>query len=95
MGKKRGGLTLQVNTPTRDVSYIKPKGFEAYFTLREASLELRKEPSWLRKLEADDRIPKARRVKMGKLNVRLWSPNQIEEMRTILSQMKRGRPSSG
>jgi hypothetical protein len=84
---------LQTNMKTRDVSWMKPKGFEDYFTLKETSLAVQRDPAWLRKLEAADRIPKAHRVKVGKLSVRLWSPRQVDEIRTVISRMKRGRPS--
>lgn len=83
---------LQVNMHTRDVSWMKPEGFKDYFTLKEVSLAVLRDPAWLRRLEAADRIPKAHRVKVGKLSVRLWSPRQVEEIRKVISQMRVGRP---
>lgn len=84
---------LQTNMKTRDVSWMKPQGYELYLTLKEVSLAVERDPAWLRKLEAADRIPKAHRVKVGQLSVRLWSPRQVEEIREVISRMKRGRPS--
>jgi len=79
----------------RDVGYMKPKGYENYKTLTETSVAVERDPSWLRKLESDGRIPKAHRVKLGGLSIRLWSPNQIKEIKQIVNNMKRGRPTSG
>ena len=86
---------LQTNMKTRDVSWMKPDGFKHYFTLKEVSLAVKREPSWLRKLEKDDRIPTAKRVQVGQLSVRLWSPRQVEEIQQIISKMRRGRPANG
>lgn len=78
----------------RDCSYLKPRGFKGHFTLAELSREIEKDPSWLRALEKEGRIPKAARVRRGKLNVRLWSPDQVEEIREIIAQHRPGRPSN-
>lgn len=75
----------------RDISYFKPKGFEKYVTMRELCKLVDRDSSWIRKLERADRIPKAKRVTHGALEVRLWSPAQVEEIRGILSKMKPGR----
>lgn len=77
----------------RDVSYLKPKKFQTYLTLSELSREIGKDPSWLRALEKEGRIPKASRAKRGKLEVRLWSPDQVEEIRGIIAEHRVGRPS--
>lgn len=78
----------------RDVTWLKPRGFEHYFTLTELSREIDKTQSWLRKLEKDGRIPKAKRVPSGNIpgGVRLWSPKQVEEIREIISKLSPGRP---
>lgn len=76
----------------RDVSYLKPRKFQDYVTLSELSALVERDPSWLRTLERDDRIPKAARVKRGELQVRLWSPEQVEEIREIIAQHRPGRP---
>lgn len=77
------------------MDYMKPEGFKDFMTLSEVAVEVGRDPSWLRKLESDQRIPKAHRVKVGELSVRLWSPNQVEEIKLVLSTLKRGRPTSG
>jgi hypothetical protein len=77
----------------RDIGYMKPKGYEKHVTLTELSRLVDRDISWLRKLEAENRIPRAKRVEHGQLKVRLWSPNQVKEIREILSRMRPGRPS--
>lgn len=76
----------------RDMSFIKPKGYEDYFTMTEVCRHLKRDARWLRRLEAADRIPRAHRVEWGKLSVRLWSPSQVEEIAEVLSRNRRGRP---
>jgi hypothetical protein len=76
----------------RDVSFMKPAKFQDYLTLTELSREVKKDTSWLKELERSDRIPQAARVKVGQLSVRLWSPAQVQEIKTILSKMRPGRP---
>lgn len=75
----------------RDISYFKPKGFEGYVTMRELCALVRRDPSWIRRLERAKRIPAAKRVTHGALEVRLWSPKQVEEIQLILSKMRPGR----
>lgn len=77
----------------RDVSYMKPEKFKGYFTLAEASREVGRDPSRIRRLEADGKIPQAARVSVGTLKVRLWSPAQVSEIKVVLSKMRPGRPS--
>lgn len=78
----------------RDVSYLKPNKFRNYLTLSELSRMVGRDPSWIRALERDDRIPKASRVKRGELEVRLWSPEQAKEIQAIIAQHRPGRPRS-
>ena len=75
-----------------DLSYMKPEGMKDYYTLHEMSLFVRRDPSWLRKLEQRGDIPKAHRVAFGKLNIRLWSPQQAKEIQAVIAQMRPGRP---
>jgi hypothetical protein len=77
----------------RDVSYYKPKGFEKHLTITELSRHVNRDVSWIRQLESDARIPKARRVRHGKLTIRLWSPAQVEEIEIIFKAMRPGRPA--
>lgn len=81
--------------PRRDVDYLKPKDFKHFLTLAEVAEKVGRDPSWIRLLEKDDRIPKAKRVKRGKVEVRLWSPEQVDEIETILAGHHPGRPSNG
>ena len=73
---------------------FKPEKFQEHVTITELSRICNKEVSWLRHLEREERIPKAVRVKRGQLEIRLWSPEQVEEIKKILSEMRVGRPPS-
>jgi hypothetical protein len=46
----------------------------------------------LRKLERAGRIPMAKRVQRGKLSIRLWSPEQHDEIIRIIDGHQVGRP---
>lgn len=74
----------------RNMDWMKPKGFEDYMTKTEVSIFLNTDARWLERLEAMGRIPKASRVQHGKLQYRLWSPDQVEEIRAILASHKPG-----
>jgi hypothetical protein len=76
----------------RDISYFKPARFKNFFTLAEMSREVGCDPSWLRKLERAGRIPTAHRIQRGKLSIRLWSPEQRDEIRQIIAEHQVGRP---
>lgn len=78
----------------RDVNYFKPRGRKDYLTLTELSIKVQRDPSWLRHLERIGRIPKAARVKRGKLLIRLWSPEQADEIERIISTHRVGRPKT-
>ena len=78
----------------RDMSHVKPEGYENYVTITELSRIVERDISWLRRLERADRIPVAYRVKVGELSVRLWSPEQVDEIKHVLSTMRVGRPRS-
>ena len=84
---------MVISTPRTMV--FKPARFQNHVTITELSRIVNKEVSWLRQLERDDRIPKAARVKAGKLEIRLWSPDQVEEVKRIIGNMRVGRPPKG
>jgi hypothetical protein len=80
----------------KTMDWIKPPRFKDYMTLGEVSLKLGHDPRWITRLEAAGRIPKATRVAHGKLDYRLWSPAQVEEIRQIIKGHKVGRrPKDG
>ena len=78
----------------RNIDYLKPPKFKDYKTLAELSEAVDRDPSWIRALERDGKIPKAHRVTRGKLQIRLWSPDQVEEIAIIISHNRPGRPSN-
>jgi hypothetical protein len=75
----------------RDVSYMKPKKFWNYLTLNEVSQAVDRDRTRILQLEREDRIPRASRVKVGMLRVRLWSPAQVDEIQDVFSKMRPGR----
>lgn len=79
----------------RNVNYLKPPRFSTHLTISELSREVDREISWLRQLEREGRIPKAARVTRGALEVRLWSPAQVEEIKEIIASHRPGRPRNG
>jgi hypothetical protein len=76
----------------RDLDYLKPVRFRHYFTVKELADYVDRDPSWIKRLERDGRIPVATRITKGELQIRLWSPEQVDEIEIILSAMKPGRP---
>lgn len=83
---------LSIPLKTRDVTFMKPRGHEKWLTITELSVKVGKDISWIRKLERENKLPKAKRFKHGELRIRLWSPAQVEEIAEIFSRMRRGRP---
>jgi hypothetical protein len=77
----------------RGLDYLKPKKFKHYLTSSELALFVPCDPRWLKRLEADGRIPEAQRVPMGALSIRLWSPQQAEEIKGIIEGHQVGRPT--
>jgi len=78
----------------KSLDYFKPPKFKTYLTLAELCERVGKDPSWIRVLESQGRIPKAIRVKRGKLEIRLWSPDQADEIQGIIAKHRPGRPRS-
>jgi len=83
---------IMVGYLKRNLDYMKPKKFRDHLTLKELSERVGKDPRWIRRLETAGRIPQPRRVSVGQLNVRLWSPAQADEIERIISQHRVGRP---
>lgn len=79
----------------RDLDYLKPEKFRHYFTMSECARAVGRDPSRLRKLEARGLLPKAHRVRAGQLEIRLWSPEQVEEIKEIFANLKPGRKPRG
>lgn len=82
--KKRRKLSLVVR---RDVSFWKPKLYKHYLTLSELAVEVERDPSWIRELEKQGRIPRPARINRGTLKIRLYSPDEVEDIRAILEEI--------
>jgi hypothetical protein len=80
----------------RDVKYLKPTKFRDYFTISEVCREVDRHETLLRKLEREGKIPRAARVQKGKIEIRLWSPEQVVEIQAIFNARRPpGRPKNG
>jgi hypothetical protein len=92
--KKRRVYNMRVSARgrQRNLDYFKPKKFKNHLTLAELCEKIHKDPSWIRHLEKEGRIPEAIRVNRGQLKVRLWSPEQADEIAAIIAKHKPGRP---
>lgn len=88
-------MTNRERARQRRFNEWKPKGYEDWLTLGELSIALKKDRDYLRKLEREDRLPIPKRIRRGALEVRLYSPAQVEEARMILSRMRPGPKPQG
>lgn len=77
----------------RSPNYFKPARFRHYLTIKELALAIGKDPSWIRKLERDPKrgFPQAVRVQRGELQVRLYSPEIVKEIKIYFENTKQGR----
>jgi hypothetical protein len=96
-GKPGSGVDNKITTGMwhhgrRDLSYLKPRKFQNHVTIIELSRIVERDISRLRQLEREGRIPEAARIKRGTLEIRLWSPAQVEEIKEIIGNMRPGRP---
>ena len=78
----------------RDLAFLKPKKFQDHKTISELSRFIKRDISRIRQLEREGRIPKAIRVPRGQNEVRLWSPEQCDEIKEIVDGLRPGRPSN-
>lgn len=76
----------------RDPSYFKPEKYKHFKTRKEVAVLLGIDESWLTKGERNGLLPVPPRIKRGKLEIRLYSPEIIEEIRVIKSKQRMGRP---
>lgn len=88
MAKK--GPTFPVKPPS--VKHLKPDKFQHYLTIGELARIVKKDVSWIRKLEREGRVPEGTRHKIGSIEIRLYSPAQVQEIKEIFSMMRPGRP---
>lgn len=75
----------------KSLDYMKPERFSDYVTISELAVIVGYDISWIRKLERRKAIPRAQRFK----GVRLWSPEQVDEIKRFKSTQKPGRKKSG
>lgn len=70
---------------------VKPKGFEHHLTVLEVARIVNRDRSALARAEKLGRIPKPVRVKVGRLQVRLYSPEEVEKIKEHFVTVKPGR----
>jgi len=73
-------------------SRIKPKGFEDYLTVMEVARLVKRDRSALARAEKRGKLPRPIRVKVGRLQVRLYSPEEVEQVIEHFKNVKPGRP---
>jgi hypothetical protein len=81
------------------VKWMKPSRFAHYKTSKELACALQIDPRTLKRLEGRGIIPEPARVKRGRLSIRLYSPENEDEIKRILKEgkfrKKRGPKSRG
>jgi hypothetical protein len=75
-------------TPDKHPDRWKPEGFKDYLTVMELARFVDRNVSTIRRMDRDDRLPKPARVRHGRLMVRLYSPEQAEEVKAIFAAIK-------
>ena len=73
------------------VDHLKPPKYKDYLTISEVARRVNRDVSRIKMLEKEDRIPKAVRHKVGKLEIRLYSPADVAEIETIFANLRPGR----
>jgi hypothetical protein len=86
--RKRSGITRTL----KKAGMFKPPKYQHWFTLGEIVELLQKDRDWIRKLEREGRIREPKRVQVGDLSVRLYSPEHLEELREFFKSIQVGRP---
>jgi hypothetical protein len=74
------------------VEQMKPLRFRHYLTLGELAQVVGRDKDHIRRLEREGRIPEGIRHKIGNMELRLYPPARVEEIKRIFSEMKPGRP---
>jgi len=75
----------------RGVDYFKPPKFAHWLTLSELEAEVGKDKSWIKKLERAGKIKKAKRFRRGALHIRLYSPEDVQEIKEYFATQKPGK----
>lgn len=70
---------------------FKPEKYAHYLSLRELALYVERDPSRILKMERAGKINPPARIKRGELSIRLYSPEQAEEIKKFFATVKRGR----
>lgn len=79
----------------RRTAQFKPAKFKDHLTLQELADKVKRHPSRLRKLEKAGTIPQAPRVRVGEIEIRLYSPSMVTEIAAIIKTLRPGRPRGG
>jgi hypothetical protein len=72
----------------RTFDSFKPERFKNYLTVGELAILVRRDPRWIKRVEADGKIPNPVRFK----GVRLYSPEQVKEIQSYFVNVAAGRP---
>lgn len=72
----------------------KPKGFEDYLTVNEVVTIIKRDRRRLTQLEKAGKLPRPVRVKVGRLQVRLYSPEEVKQIKAYFKNAKPGNPNN-
>lgn len=72
----------------------KPDKFKDHLTMTELCKRVRRSRDRIKQLEKTGAIPKPIRVKVGRLKVRLYSPEEVAKIEEHFKHAKPGRPKS-
>jgi hypothetical protein len=61
----------------------KPADKQDWMTVTELARLVERDPTWIRKLDREGKLPKAARFKVGRLSIRLYTPAQQVEIQQL------------
>lgn len=76
-----------------DYSRWKPDGFKKHKTIQEVATLVHRSTDRIKQLEKLGRLPRPIRVKVGRLQVRLYSPSEVKAIKTHFKNAKPGNPN--
>ena len=76
-----------------DYSRWKPAGFKKHKTIQEVATLVQRSTDRIKQLEKLGRLPKPIRVKVGRLKVRLYSPEEVKVIKVHFKNAKPGNPN--
>lgn len=73
---------------------FKPEGYEKHLTMAEVCAVVNRDRRRITQLEAQGKLPKPVRVKVGRLRVRLYDKKQVAVIQRYFRHAKPGNPNN-